>query len=256
MKCVGAQYLEAIRLLRASGFRPQRTAHVVFVPDEEIGGKAGMHAFVESEAFRELNVRRFVIPSVTSVSFVSCLERVSFVFVVRPVTARVCFPGAGACGCLRVRRLGWSSTRGGPRRGRPSRSSTPSAPRGAPPHLPAHTSHPPPLCSDPSRRAPCFPPVLPSRNRRWFVIKAQGEPGHGSKLYDGSAMERLQVSADRPPPLTTHRRLSPLTTAAAAEVARAASSRGDVPRPAPATGRGRRGRSRGFTLSGSRSTPR
>lgn len=35
--------------------------------------------------------------------------------------------------------------------------------------------------------------ILPSVSPRWFVIKAQGEPGHGSKLYDGSAMGRLQA---------------------------------------------------------------
>jgi len=34
MKCVGAQYLEAIRRLRGSGFTPLRTVHVSFVPGE------------------------------------------------------------------------------------------------------------------------------------------------------------------------------------------------------------------------------
>lgn len=29
------------------------------------------------------------------------------------------------------------------------------------------------------------------------MIKAQGEPGHGSKLFDGSAMERIQVRGQR-----------------------------------------------------------
>lgn len=57
MKCVGMQYLEAIRLLKRDGFTPKRTVHVIFVPDEEIGGKAGMHAFVESDLFKTLNVR-------------------------------------------------------------------------------------------------------------------------------------------------------------------------------------------------------
>ncbi|KAL0332857.1 UNVERIFIED_CONTAM: Aminoacylase-1 [Sesamum calycinum] len=37
MKCVGLQYLEAIRKLQASGFRPLRTVYLSFVPDEEIG---------------------------------------------------------------------------------------------------------------------------------------------------------------------------------------------------------------------------
>ena len=56
MKCVGLQYLEAIRRLRAKGFVPLRTVHVLFVPDEELGGFNGMQAFVKTEAFRSLNV--------------------------------------------------------------------------------------------------------------------------------------------------------------------------------------------------------
>ena len=32
MKCVGMQYLEAIRQLKKTGFKPQRTIHVTFVP--------------------------------------------------------------------------------------------------------------------------------------------------------------------------------------------------------------------------------
>jgi acetylornithine deacetylase/succinyl-diaminopimelate desuccinylase-like protein len=36
------QYLEAIRNLKAQGFKPARSIHVSFVPDEEIGGKDGM----------------------------------------------------------------------------------------------------------------------------------------------------------------------------------------------------------------------
>ncbi len=35
----GIQYLEAIRRLRASGYQPQRTIHILFVPDEEVGGQ-------------------------------------------------------------------------------------------------------------------------------------------------------------------------------------------------------------------------
>lgn len=57
MKSVGMQYLEAIRLLKSSGWTPRRTVHVAFVPDEETGGKAGMHALVESDLFPTLNVR-------------------------------------------------------------------------------------------------------------------------------------------------------------------------------------------------------
>ncbi|KAJ2801199.1 adenylate cyclase [Coemansia guatemalensis] len=55
MKIVGLGYLEAVRLLKARGERLRRTLHLVFVPDEEIGGHDGMALFVESEEFRALN---------------------------------------------------------------------------------------------------------------------------------------------------------------------------------------------------------
>ena len=56
MKCVGLQYLEAIRRLKALGFRPIRSVYLSFVPDEEIGGHDGAEKFAESEAFEKLNV--------------------------------------------------------------------------------------------------------------------------------------------------------------------------------------------------------
>lgn len=56
MKCVGMQYLEAIRRLKASGFRPLRTVYLSFVPDEEIGGHDGAQKFAESDVFNKLNV--------------------------------------------------------------------------------------------------------------------------------------------------------------------------------------------------------
>ncbi|XP_020591009.1 aminoacylase-1 isoform X2 [Phalaenopsis equestris] len=56
MKCVGLQYIEAIRHLKAKGFTPDRTIYVSFVPDEEIGGHEGAEAFAKSEKFRSLNV--------------------------------------------------------------------------------------------------------------------------------------------------------------------------------------------------------
>jgi aminoacylase len=43
------QYLEAIRKLQAKGFKPERSIHVLFVPDEEIGGHDGMEQFIASE---------------------------------------------------------------------------------------------------------------------------------------------------------------------------------------------------------------
>lgn len=55
MKCVGVQYLGAIRGLKRSGIRLKRTVHVVFVPDEEIAGELGMKPFVLSDDFKALN---------------------------------------------------------------------------------------------------------------------------------------------------------------------------------------------------------
>ncbi|XP_015892218.3 uncharacterized protein LOC107426535 isoform X2 [Ziziphus jujuba] len=56
MKCVGLQYLEAIRRLKASGFRPLRSVYLSFVPDEEIGGHDGAEKFAKSDIFDDLNV--------------------------------------------------------------------------------------------------------------------------------------------------------------------------------------------------------
>ncbi|CAN6544865.1 unnamed protein product [Malus baccata var. baccata] len=56
MKCVGIQYLEAIRRLKASGFNPKRSIYLSFVPDEEIGGHDGAEKLAESDVFKGLNV--------------------------------------------------------------------------------------------------------------------------------------------------------------------------------------------------------
>ncbi|XP_068648948.1 uncharacterized protein [Aristolochia californica] len=56
MKCVGMQYLEAIRRLKMSGFEPTRTVYLSFVPDEEIGGHAGAEPFAQSDMFKKMNV--------------------------------------------------------------------------------------------------------------------------------------------------------------------------------------------------------
>ncbi|XP_073949486.1 aminoacylase-1-like [Choristoneura fumiferana] len=56
MKCVGIQYLEAIRKLRAANVQLKRTLHVTFVPDEEIGGHDGMMKFVHTAEFKALKV--------------------------------------------------------------------------------------------------------------------------------------------------------------------------------------------------------
>lgn len=55
MKCVGMQFLGAIRALKREGVVLKRTLHATFVPDEEIGGKLGMKEFVHQEGFRKLN---------------------------------------------------------------------------------------------------------------------------------------------------------------------------------------------------------
>lgn len=56
MKCVGIQYLEAIRRLIKKGERLLRTVHMLFVPDEELGGFKGMKLFVQTPQFQKLNM--------------------------------------------------------------------------------------------------------------------------------------------------------------------------------------------------------
>ncbi|XP_017144303.2 aminoacylase-1B-like [Drosophila miranda] len=56
MKCVGMQYLAAIRALKRNGARFKRTIHISFVADEEMGGRLAMRPFVDSNEFRALNV--------------------------------------------------------------------------------------------------------------------------------------------------------------------------------------------------------
>ncbi|XP_065088296.1 aminoacylase-1A-like [Ochlerotatus camptorhynchus] len=55
MKSVGIQYLSAIQELRKEKQRFKRTVHVVFMPDEEIGGELGMNDFVKTDHFKKLN---------------------------------------------------------------------------------------------------------------------------------------------------------------------------------------------------------
>lgn len=56
MKSVGMQYLAAIRAIKRDGIRLKRTIHVVYTPDEEIGGLTGMSQFVHTNDFKALNV--------------------------------------------------------------------------------------------------------------------------------------------------------------------------------------------------------
>uniref|UniRef100_A0AAY3ZY80 N-acyl-aliphatic-L-amino acid amidohydrolase n=1 Tax=Denticeps clupeoides TaxID=299321 RepID=A0AAY3ZY80_9TELE len=56
MKCVTIQYIEAIRRLKAKGQTFARTTHLMFVPDEEVGGHKGMEMFINHPEFKNLNV--------------------------------------------------------------------------------------------------------------------------------------------------------------------------------------------------------
>ncbi|KAK9129181.1 hypothetical protein Sjap_009668 [Stephania japonica] len=111
MKCVGLQYLEAIRGLKESGFKPDRTVYLSFVPDEEIGGHDGAERFAESDKFDSMNVGIVLDEGLASPN----------------ENYRVFY----------AERCPW-----------------------------------------------------------WLVIKATGAPGHGSKLYDNSAMENLLKSIE------------------------------------------------------------
>lgn len=56
-KCIGMQYLEAIKELEINfHYSPTRTVHICYVPEEEVGGFDGMARFVESEEFKKLKV--------------------------------------------------------------------------------------------------------------------------------------------------------------------------------------------------------
>ncbi|KAL3125025.1 hypothetical protein niasHT_000630 [Heterodera trifolii] len=58
MKCVGIQYMEALReILFENGQKPfLRTVHILWGPDEEIGSHDGMEKFVHTDKFRSLNI--------------------------------------------------------------------------------------------------------------------------------------------------------------------------------------------------------
>ena len=53
-KVVCLQYLSALAVLIGTSL--QRTVHLSFNPDEEIGGKDGLAAFVNTDLFKSLNV--------------------------------------------------------------------------------------------------------------------------------------------------------------------------------------------------------
>jgi aminoacylase len=57
MKCVGIQYTEALRRLKEGGnAKFLRTVHILWGPEEELGGTLGMGKFVETEKFKNLNI--------------------------------------------------------------------------------------------------------------------------------------------------------------------------------------------------------
>ncbi|EFC47661.1 aminoacylase [Naegleria gruberi] len=60
MKNVGAAYMEVLKLLVNSEYKPERTLHVIFVADEEIGGQDGWGCLIgesQAELWKSLNVR-------------------------------------------------------------------------------------------------------------------------------------------------------------------------------------------------------
>uniref|UniRef100_A0A7N9AYI1 N-acyl-aliphatic-L-amino acid amidohydrolase n=1 Tax=Mastacembelus armatus TaxID=205130 RepID=A0A7N9AYI1_9TELE len=56
MKCVTIQYIQAVRRLKVAGQKLMRTVHLMFVPDEEVGGHKGMETFVKHPEFQKLNI--------------------------------------------------------------------------------------------------------------------------------------------------------------------------------------------------------
>lgn len=56
MKCVGMQYLGAIRFFIRNKIQFKRTIHITFVPEEEVGGFDGMADYVHTKEFQSLNV--------------------------------------------------------------------------------------------------------------------------------------------------------------------------------------------------------
>lgn len=71
MKIVGVLYLEAIRILKKKGFKPLRTIHITYVPDEEIGGVDGMYMFTKSPEFVKLNVGLVIDEGIHPCNFIN-----------------------------------------------------------------------------------------------------------------------------------------------------------------------------------------
>lgn len=73
MKCVGTQYLGAIRALKKRGFVPKRNVYLTFVPDEEVGGVHGMKSFVKTDEFKALNIGFGLDESLASANDTFCV---------------------------------------------------------------------------------------------------------------------------------------------------------------------------------------
>jgi len=56
MKSVAIQHLELVRRIKENKLTPNRTIHLTFVPDEEIGGATGLAAFLKTQEFKDLNI--------------------------------------------------------------------------------------------------------------------------------------------------------------------------------------------------------
>lgn len=56
MKSLAIAQLEAVRRMKEANIRPERTIHLTFVPDEELGGMTGFSPFLETQEFKDLNV--------------------------------------------------------------------------------------------------------------------------------------------------------------------------------------------------------
>jgi len=56
MKCVCIQYMEAIGRIKKNNSQLKRTVHLMYVPDEEIGGADGMAKLVITKEFTDLNI--------------------------------------------------------------------------------------------------------------------------------------------------------------------------------------------------------
>ncbi|KAJ2950070.1 hypothetical protein O0L34_g11409 [Tuta absoluta] len=56
MKCVSIQYFEALKRIKSKNVKLLRNVYMTLMPDEEVGAANGMIKFLESDAFKALNV--------------------------------------------------------------------------------------------------------------------------------------------------------------------------------------------------------